>query len=290
MARKKAVMEEITESAEKVATNTYKAWEDRSNEEKQASINEYSKSIIAKAIKEKVEFWSKDKSKEDIDTSIPYNASKGSVYTGLTSALLRAVTELNGYEEPAFLTMKQANFMGGKLKKLTDENGNEMKTKNGKDAYVQGVKIAILKTTDYVPKIDENGEVMTRVVKDKDGNVKLNEKKEPIKEDVMEKVYLQKPVLETITLYHISQFTDLKMEKLQDRDYDNLDKLRDGLRKSEYDIRPNINNLGLSDKTTQDINNFLNSELKGLDYKKIQYKEITQTQEQDKNISRGRGI
>lgn len=58
MARKKDVNAEIKEVAnEQVKDNSYKAWDERSNEEKKASINEYSKAIIAKAIKEKATFW-----------------------------------------------------------------------------------------------------------------------------------------------------------------------------------------------------------------------------------------
>ncbi|EPF0473265.1 hypothetical protein ACSM7S_001651 [Campylobacter coli] len=59
-----------------------------------------------------------------------------------------------------------------------------------------------------------------------------------------------------------------------------------------YDTRPNINNLGLGEKVTRDINNFLNAELKGLDYFKIQDREVTKTQtnEKEQNKSQGRGM
>ncbi|EAH6775836.1 ArdC-like ssDNA-binding domain-containing protein [Campylobacter jejuni] len=293
MARKKEVNAEIKEVAnEQVKDNSYKAWDERSNEEKKASINEYSKAIIAKAIKEKATFWGKDMSKKDIDNSMPYNASKGIAYTGQTSALLRAVSELNGYEKPSFLTMKQANFLGGTLKKQLDENGKPVLTKSGKEAYEQGVKIALLKTESYVPKLDENGQTMTRAIKDQNGNQKIGKDGKPMFEIVMEKIYHKTPILETVTLYHTSQFDNLKMDKLKERDLESLEKLRDSIKKSNYDTRPNINNLGLGEKVTRDINNFLNAELKGLDYSKIQDREITKTQtnEKEQNKSQGRGM
>ncbi|EAK7448933.1 DUF1738 domain-containing protein [Campylobacter jejuni] len=293
MARKKDVNAEIKEVVnEQVKDNSYKAWDERSNEEKKASINEYSKAIIAKAIKEKATFWGKDMSKKDIDNSMPYNASKGIAYTGQTSALLRAVSELNGYEKPSFLTMKQANFLGGTLKKQLDENGKPVLTKSGKEAYEQGVKIALLKTESYVPKLDENGQTMTRAIKDQNGNQKIGKDGKPMFEIVMEKIYHKTPILETVTLYHTSQFDNLKMDKLKERDLESLEKLRDSIKKSNYDTRPNINNLGLGEKVTRDINNFLNAELKGLDYSKIQDREVTKTQtnEKEQNKSQGRGM
>ncbi|HAA1525983.1 TPA_asm: hypothetical protein GD640_08125 [Campylobacter jejuni] len=293
MARKKDVNAEIKEVAnEQVKDNSYKAWDERSNEEKKASINEYSKAIIAKAIKEKATFWGKDMSKKDIDNSMPYNASKGIAYTGQTSALLRAVSELNGYEKPSFLIMKQANFLGGTLKKQLDENGKPVLTKSGKEAYEQGVKIALLKTESYVPKLDENGQTMTRAIKDQNGNQKIGKDGKPMFEIVTEKIYHKTPILETVTLYHTSQFDNLKMDKLKERDLESLEKLRDSIKKSNYDTRPNINNLGLGEKVTRDINNFLNAELKGLDYFKIQDREVTKTQtnEKEQNKSQGRGM
>ncbi|EAI7263292.1 DUF1738 domain-containing protein [Campylobacter lari] len=268
----------------------YKSWDERTNEEKRASVNEYSKAIIAKAIKEKNAFWAKDMSKEKIQNTMPYNASKGIVYTGQTSALLRAVSDLNDYKEPSFLTMKQANFLGGTLKRELDENGNPALTKNGKEAYVQGVKIAILKTEGYVPKLDENGKEIQRVVKNKDGEPKLDKEGKPMYEPVMEKVYYKEPKLETITLYHTSQFDNLKPEKLKERDIEGLEKLREGLKQLEYDVRPNVNAFGLTEKTTRDINNFLNSELKGLDYQKIQEKEISNEKEISKNKTQKKGL
>ncbi|EAI8568538.1 DUF1738 domain-containing protein [Campylobacter sp. TTU-622] len=293
MAKKKEVNAEIKEVAnEQVKDNSYKAWNERTNEEKKASINEYSKAIIAKAIKEKASFWNKNMSKQELDNSMPYNASKGIAYTGQTSALLRAVSELNGYEKPSFLTMKQANFLGGTLKKQLDEKGKPVLTKNGKEAYEQGVKIALLKTESYVPKLDENGQTMMRAIKDKDGNQKIGKDGKPMFEPVMEKIYHKTPILETVTLYHTSQFDNLKMDKLKERDLESLEKLREGIKKSNYDPRPNINNLGLGEKVTRDINNFLNAELKGLDYFKIQDKEIikNQTKEQGQNKSQVRGM
>ncbi|MCV3531301.1 ArdC family protein [Campylobacter sp. CNRCH_2007_0968H] len=299
MARKpKNINAEITKEAEEKVEQKdnqvkkekpYKSWDERTNEEKRASVNEYSKAIIAKAIKEKNAFWAKDMSKEEIQNTMPYNASKGIVYTGQTSALLRAVSDLNNYKEPSFLTMKQANFLGGTLKRELDENGNPALTKNGKEAYVQGVKIAILKTEGYVPKRDKDGNQIFRPVLDENGKQK-RDKLGYLSEAVMEKVYYKEPKLETITLYHTSQFDNLKPEKLKERDIESLEKLREKISNSKYDPRPNVNAFGLTEKTTRDINNFLNSELKGLDYQKIQEKEISNEKEISKNKTQKKGL
>ncbi|EMB5528066.1 hypothetical protein U5686_001939 [Campylobacter coli] len=82
------------------------------------------------------------------------------------------------------------------------------------------------------------------------------------------------------------------MDKLKERDLESLEKLRDSIKRSNYDTRPNVNNLGLGERVTRDINNFLNAELKGLEYSKIQDKEITQTQtkKKEQKKSQGRGM
>lgn len=281
MAKKKATMEEIVEQAKEDLKETpYKAWGERNNEERRESYNEYAKSIIAKSIKDKKTFWFKDADSKTIDNSIPYNASKGTTYGGLTSILLRAVTEMEGYKEPSFLTMQQANFMGGRLKKQLDDEGKPILTKNGKESYVRGVKVAILKEYDYKPKLDEKGEAIEKEVLRKDGTT--------TKEPVMEKYFLEKPVLETITLYHTSQFEGLKQEKLKERDLKPLQKYRENLKNDTRDYRPNLERLGLSSRITTDLENFLTSQAKGIDYVKIKTQEVSKTQDKKQEMSMGR--
>ena len=287
MARKKAI-EEIVESAEKTQEESvshsnapqFKAWGDRTNEERRDSYNEYARAIIAKSIKDDKMFWGKDYSAKQLDDTMPYNASKGATYSGITSILLRAVTEMNGYEKPSFLTMQQANFLGAKLKKEIGEDGKPVLTKNGKEAYVKGVKIALMKEYDYRDKLNSQGQPIMRDVQTKDG---IQQK--PVKE----KFYLPKPVLETITLYHISQFDNLDFNKLKERDLNPIKTFRENLKNEARDYRPDLSKIKLTSRTQTDLENFLNSQAKGIDYKKIQTRENTQEQKQAQTQQHGRG-
>lgn len=270
--------------------NNYKEWEERSNEEKMASIREYSKSIILKSISEKKAFWMENMSAKQIDETLPFNASTGKPYSGITSLLLRATANLNGYEKPEFLTMKQANLMGGKLKKELDSDGNEIKTAKGATKYVRGVKIALFTNTEYREKRDDNGEIIMMNVKDKEGKQVLNEEGQPLTRPVMEKVFLKTPKLETVTLYHTSCFDDLKKEKLQERNLDDLNNFREKMRNTPYEMKIKVDSLGLGKIVSLDLENFLNSQNKGIDYEKIQFRQQEKTQDKTQNQNKGREI
>ena len=193
-----------------MANNEIKAWNERTNAEKQDSINQYNKMILATAIKQGKEFWKEDKSIDQINKEMPYNPKTGEPYIGVTSAILQAVAKINGYENNQFMTMKQANTLGGKLKTLSDENGKEViSEKTGKIQYAQGVKIPLLKTYELVPKLDDNKK-----------QIMQNNK------PVFVKQYLPEPKLETTTLYHVSQFNDLDHSKFKEKNMENIEKLR----------------------------------------------------------------
>ncbi len=260
-----------------MANNEIKAWNERSNEEKQESINQYKKMILATAIKQGKEFWKEDKTKEQIDKDLPYNVKTGEPYIGVTSALLQVVANINGYENNQFVTMKQANTMGGKLKPLTDEKGKPIiSEKTGKQQYAQGVKMALWKTYELVPKLDDN--------------------KQPIVENdkpVFVKKYFEKPVLETTTLYHVSQFDNLDHSKFKEKNMENLEKLRYENRNTakEPRIEKELHQIGLHDKTRIALHEYLNSQSKGLDYKvpeiaKTKSQEQTQTQAKTQNVTK----
>lgn len=236
-----------------MANNEIKAWKERSNEEKQESINQYNKMIFATAIKQGKEFWKEDKSIEQINKDMPYNPKTGEPYIGITSALLQAVAKINGYETNQFITMKQANTLGGKLKPLTNENGQQViSEKTGKPQYSQGVKIPLMKTYELVPKLNDN--------------------KQPIKENgqqVFVKQYLSKPTLETTTLYHVSQFDNLDHSKFKEKNMENVEKLRYENRNTakEPKIEKQLHQIGLHDKTRIALHEYLNAQSKGIDYK-----------------------
>lgn len=255
----------------------YVKWENRTNEERLESINTYYKMILAKSIGEKKEFWDKDMSSEEIDNTIPYNPYTSIPYNGIDSLVLRAVQALNGYEDSNFLTMRQANLMHGKLKFTMgkDENGQEKKD------YVKGVKLAYLNYYEYKPKLDREGKPLMRE-REKDGEI--------IKEPVMEKVFLEKPKLETKTLYHVSQFDDLDKDLLKGRDLEYLRVPRERHKNEPFDLRARVDVLGLGQFATQDLNNFLTSQMKGIDYKKIQHQTLNQIRTQLQEKEQGRSL
>ena len=253
--------------------NNYVKWEDKTNAERLASINNYYKMILAKSIGEKKMFWNKSMDAKEIDNTIPYNASTGKAYGGVISLALRAVTDLNNYPNSDFITMRQANLLHGKLKFEVNENGEKI--------YPKGVKMTILKEYEYQPKLNSQGQPLTKSI-EKDGQV--------IQQPVMEKVYLKEPKLETITLYHTSQFNDLDHSKLKGRDLSSLEQYRENQKDNPRDIRPKLEFLDLSKGVTKDLCNFLTSQNKGIDYHKIQQQSLNQIKSQDKVREQSRSM
>lgn len=270
-AKSKAVeQEKVMEApAQTQANDGYKKWEDRNNAEKQASLNEYAKIMLAGAMKTKQADWLKDMSAKQIDDTMPFNASTGKPYQGISSMILRSAVTMNGYEKAEFLSMKQANLMGATLKREQDEKGNTI--------YPKGAKVAFYKEYEYQPKLDSNGNQLYNTTKDG--------KEIP----AMEKVYLKEPKLETLTLYHTSQFDNLDRSKLKERDLTELNKKREANKDKAYDIRPKLDGLGMGANTTNDLNNFLNAQNKGIDYEKIQHRQYNQQRAytQTQEINRG---
>ena len=107
---------------------------------------------------------------------MPYNALTGKTYSRETSMLLRAEMAIKGYDKAQFVTMEQGNAMGGVLKLKHDEQiGEILKTKNGLQARVDGVKMLYIADHELRPKLDKDGKEVIAAVKDKDGNVRLDE-------------------------------------------------------------------------------------------------------------------
>lgn len=256
----------------------YVAWEDKTNAQREASLNNYTASIIIKTSKtareeEKPEmaFWNKNMSKEEIANSIPYNAKTGQPYTNTSDVVLRCVQKLNNYKEPTFITMQEANLLGGKLKKALDENGNELKTKNGKTAYVQGVKIPYLKEGEWMPKLDAEGKPIQTQAKDKNGNLKFDDKGQAIMREVKEFVPYKAPMLETIQLYHTSQFIGLDESKLKPRDLSRLEKRAEYFQKNPSALNKpeRVTSLGLNANVAENLHNFVKAVKSGQDYTRV---------------------
>ncbi|KGI55668.1 ArdC-like ssDNA-binding domain-containing protein [Campylobacter sp. MIT 97-5078] len=294
MATKKSKAEEQIKQAQQ-QEQPYVKWEDKTNAEREASINSYHASIIVKTSqqareqnKPEMAFWNKNMSKEEIANSMPYNAKTGQPYTNVSDVILRCVTQLNGYKEPTFLTMNEANLLGGKLKKQLDQDGNEVLTKNGKTAYVLGVKIPYVQEGQWQNKVDENNQVIKTQAKDKEGNFKFDEKGQPVMREVKEYVPFKAPMLETINLYHISQFTDLDTSKLKPRDLSKVEKRAEYFRQNPEKLaKPErITNFGLNANLAQNLSNFVKAVKSGNDYQRTQTQTLNREAKKELSFTR----
>lgn len=245
------------------------------NAQRDESIKRSFASIIVKTAKTAREenkpqmaFWNKNMSVKEMDETIPYNPSSGKPYQNTTQIILRCVAALNGYENPLFLTVKEANLLGGKLKKDLDENGKEKLTENGKTAYVKGVKIPYTKKGEYVTKKDKNGNNILTQAMNKEGKPQFDEKGKPIMREVKEFVPYAKAMYETTTLYHISQFNDLNVSKFKDKNLDSLYQKRDYFDKNpQRALQPEfITSLSINKNIAENLHNFIKANKTGKDF------------------------
>lgn len=245
-----------------------KSWEEMSNAEKKESFDKHAKYKLFEAHKTGKADWQKNMTKEEVDNTIPYNASTGKTYSRETSMLLRAEMAIKGYEKAQFLTMEQGNMMGGTLKyKVNEQTGEVQKTKNGKDARVEGVKMLYIADYEMKPKLDNNGKEIKAFVKDKDGNEVISKQTgKPIEYTVKEKIPI-KPRLETKTLYHVSQFDDLDKTKIKERDLSTIQKYREQAKTQSYEVKIDYGkNLGISGNLEKQLNHLTIAQNKGIDY------------------------
>lgn len=271
----------------KESATKFKSWEQKNNFERLESINSYNRMIIATNIKQARQngnqpFYSIDMQLKDIDATMPYNPSNGKPFGGELSMVMRADAQTRGYESAEYITMKQANFLGGKLRQEQDENGKLLFNENGTKKYPQGVKSAFLAEFEYQPKTNENGEIIQ--AKDKNGKPKFDNRGEKV--PVMEKIALKEPKLETVTYYHISSFDNIDNAKLQKRNMNVVNEYRKELQGQQNDYRSNLSHLGLAPKTQKDLENFLDSQTKGKDYQAIQH---TNLREMQNELSQSQG-
>lgn len=270
-----------------------KSWEQMDNAEKKESFDKYMKYKLFEAHKTGKADWQKDMSKEEVDNTMPYNAKTGNTYSRETNMLLRAEMAIKGYDKPQFVTMEQGNAMGGVLKLKHDElTGEILKTKNGLQARVDGVKMLYIADHEIRPKLDKDGKEITAVVKDKDGNVKYDQETgQPMTYVVKEKIPI-KPRLETKTLYHISQFDGLDENKIKERDLTAVTHYREQAKNQDFEVTINYGKtLGISGNLEKQLNNLTLAQIKGVDYfnpagKNEMTKQKAQTKEQDKGMER----
>ena len=245
-----------------------KSWEQMSNVEKKESFDKYIKYKLFEAHKIAKADWQRDMSKEEVDNTMPYNALTGKTYSRETSMLLRAEMAIRGYEKAQFVTMEQGNAMGGVLKLKHDEQTGEiLKTKNGLQARVEGVKMLYIADHEMRPKLDKNGNEVIATVKDKEGNVRFDENTgKAITYVVKEKIPI-KPRLETKTLYHVSQFNGLNEEKIKERDLTAIQNYREAAKDQAYEARVDYGKtLGIGGNLAKQLNNLTMAQIKGVDY------------------------
>ncbi|ALV24687.1 hypothetical protein CIG2463D_1115 [Campylobacter iguaniorum] len=272
-----------------------KSWEQMDNAEKKESFDKYMKFKLFEAHKTAKADWQRDMSKEEVDNTMPYNAKTGNTYSRETNMLLRAEMAIKGYDKPQFVTMEQGNAMGGVLKLKHDElTGEILKTKNGLQARVDGVKMLYIADHEIRPKLDKDGKEVTAVVKDKDGNVKYDQETgQPMTYVVKEKIPI-KPRLETKTLYHVSQFDGLDESKIKDRDLTAVTHYREQSKNQDFEVKISYGKtLGISGNLEKQLDNLTLAQIKGVDYynpavKVEMTKEKAQAKEQNKGIEQGR--
>ncbi len=270
-----------------------KSWEQMNNAEKKESFDNYTKYKLFEAHKTAKADWHKDMTAEQVDNTMPYNASTGKTYSRETSMLLRAEMAIKGYDKAQFVTMEQGNAMGGTLKLKHNENGEIEMTKSGKQARVEGVKMLYIATEEIRPKFDSNGEkVMAQVIDPKTKKPKLDPKtKEPITYQVKERIPI-KPRFETKTLYHVSQFDGLDTKKIKERDLTAVQNYREEAKSKPYEVNVDYSKtLGLGGNLANQLNSLTQAQIKGVDYfNPAQRIDITknkkQTKAQDKGMER----
>ena len=148
------------------------------------------------------------------------------------------------------------------------------------------------------PKLDKDGKEVVATVKDKDGNVRLDENTgKAITYVVKEKIPI-KPRLETKMLYHVSQFDGLNEEKIKERDLTAIQNYRETAKNQAYEVRIDYGKtLGIGGNLAKQLDNLTIAQIKGVDYynpaqrldmSKEAEKAKKQTKQKDKGMEQGR--
>lgn len=243
-------------------------WENYTHEERKASFNNYAKYNIIQAIKIQSAPWLTSKSAQEIQKNRPFNVQTGRPYEGLNAILLESKQQEKGYENGAWISAKQANFLGAKL---TAEQLRQM----------EGVKISYIKTKEAIQIFDKKGKPKTTPQLDSKGKPKINPKtNKPYYNFVYDIRDLPKPILETTTLYHTSQIPSLDKARLKDLDT--------SLNQPKEISTKFLENVGLTERTRQQISNYLIAQAGQEQYKTLSKPTRNKDQEhtKDKGMNR----
>ena len=230
-----------------------KDWKDMSNTERLESLNRFKRGVVSFAISTNKDnmFWNKSMSAKEIEKTMPYNKANGKPFLGLTGVLLRTFSNANHYKSNEFISLQQAWQLGGELKQRTDvdEKGNAVKKNPPSFRYEYMAEYTMQ------PKIDPKTQEPMKAIS-QNGREYV----------VKERVDFKEPKLETVTLYHISEFKGLDKTKLQDLNLESVREYREKLANQPSKALPNLEKIGIKGLVAETITRFLNMQNKGQDY------------------------
>ena len=284
--------------APKPQAHTEKAWEQMSNPEREESGRQSDRNLVgkhAKAMKERGEtpFYAKDWSAEEIAKTTPHNALTGEAYGGMLETKMRMHQEMNGFKEAKYVTLNQAHYAGMKLDPLTNEDGSVKTTDKGSTMYTIGVKFQYLKEFEMVPKRDSNGDIIPKLGKDGQPITYVDNKGNTQVQAQMEKVKLEKPRIETTTLYNVEQLNRSNQKyAFKDLDLSAKQEYAKNLEAQNLTIQTDLSQFKLLPNTKKQLEAFMDASAMGRDYKvpQIERTNLNNTQSVVQNKQQERGL
>lgn len=257
----------------KPQAHTEKNWEQMTNAEREESGRQSDRNLVgkhAKAMKERGEtpFYAKDLSAEEIAKTTPHNALTGEAYGGMLETKMRLHQEMNGFKEAKYVTLNQAHYAGMTLDPLKNDDGSVRTTDKGSTMYPIGVKFQYLKEFEMVPKKDKDGNEIPKLNKDGQPITYVDNKGETKIQYQMEKVKLEKPRIETTTLYNVEQL-NRSNQKLAFKDLDLSAKQQyaKNLEAQNLTIQTDLSQFKLLPNTKRQLEAFMDASAMGRDYK-----------------------
>ena len=268
------------------------------NAEREESGRQSDRNLVgkhAKAMKERGEkpFYTKDWSAEEIAKTTPHNALTGEAYGGMLETKMRMHQEMNGFKEAKYVTLNQAHYAGMKLDPLTNEDGSVKTTDKGSTMYPIGVKFQYLKEFEMVPKRDSNGDIIPKLNKDGQPITYVDNKGNTQVQAQMEKVKLEKPRIETTTLYNVEQLNRSNQKyAFKDLDLSAKQEYAKNLEAQNLTIQTDLSQFKLLPNTKKQLEAFMDASAMGRDYKvpQIERTNLNNTQSVVQNKQQERGL
>ena len=283
--------------APKPQAHTEKNWEQMTNAEREESGRQSDRNLVgkhAKAMKERGEkpFYTKDWSAEEIAKTTPHNALTGEAYGGMLETKMRLHQEMNGFKEAKYVTLNQAHYAGMKLDPLTNDDGSVKTTDKGSTMYPIGVKFQYIKEFEMVPKRDSNGDIIPKLSKDGLPITYVDNKGNTQVQAQMEKVKLEKPRIETTTLYNVEQLNRSNQKyAFKDLDLSAKQQYAKNLEAQNLTIQTDLSQFKLLPNTKRQLEAFMDASAMGRDYKvpELERTNLNNTQSVVQNKQQERG-